>query len=90
MSKITISKQFKELIFPLSEEEYHLLEQNILKEGVRDPLVVWQNGKPNPILLDGHHRWSVIKKHKIKDYKVVKIKLDSQNDAKRWMMVLPP
>lgn len=84
--KITISKQFKNLIYPLNEQEYHLLEQNILNEGIRDPLVVWQNGKPNPILLDGHHRYSIIRRHKIKDYRVIKIKLSGVDDAKRWMV----
>ena len=39
--KITVSKQFEDLIFPLTTEELTVLEQSILKHGVRDPLVVW-------------------------------------------------
>jgi len=87
MINITTSKPFKELIFPLSEQEYHLLEQNILKEGVRDPLVVWagQNGRKGNILLDGHHRYRVCQKNHRK-FRVVKLKFDNADDAMTWMV----
>lgn len=38
---IFVKKESKNIIQPLSEEEYGLLEQNILEEGIRNPLVVY-------------------------------------------------
>ena len=36
--KITISNQFQDLIYPLTKEELTVLEQSILKYGVRDQI----------------------------------------------------
>jgi len=83
--KITISKQFRDLIFPLSDREFHLLEQNILEHGVRDPLVVWQaNGKS--ILVDGYHRYKVISRRKIKNFNVNKLKFQNKDDVLKWIL----
>ena len=38
---IFVKKESKNIIQPLSEEEYGLLEQNVLEEGIRNPLVVY-------------------------------------------------
>ena len=58
--KIQIDPQFKALIPPLSKEEYNQLEQNLLKEGCRDALIIW-----NGILIDGHNRHEICMKHGI-------------------------
>ena len=39
--QIKINKEFQALIPPLSPEELIQLEANILRDGIRDPLVVW-------------------------------------------------
>jgi DNA-binding XRE family transcriptional regulator len=57
---ITIDKEFKELIPALSQEEFKQLEENIIKEGCRDSLVVWQD-----TLIDGHNRYEICSKHNI-------------------------
>jgi hypothetical protein len=51
--ELTIDPRFKSLIPPLSAEELAQLESNIVADGCRDPLVVW-NGYG--ILVDGHNR----------------------------------
>ena len=40
-NQIVIREEFKALISPLTNEELDQLEDNILKEGVRDPIVIW-------------------------------------------------
>jgi len=40
--EITIDPEFKALIPPLAADELRQLEENILRDGCRDPLVVWQ------------------------------------------------
>lgn len=82
--KITISKHFKDLIYPLTNEELAVLEQSILAHGVRDPLVVWENGRN--YLIDGHHRKQIIDKHNIKKYKVQKLKFESKHDVINWII----
>ena len=39
---LTIDPQFKNLIPPLQRTEYLQLEENLLADGCRDPLVVWR------------------------------------------------
>jgi hypothetical protein len=38
---LKIDKEFKELIPLLTKEEFEQLESNILKEGIREPLIAW-------------------------------------------------
>lgn len=45
---ITVDPEFQALIPPLSPEELAQLEENILRDGCRDPLVVWVPYKPDP------------------------------------------
>jgi len=80
MNKITIDKEFSKLIPELSEEEYEKLEQNIIKDGCREPLSLW-----NDILIDGHNRYKICQKHDIK-FNTIEIKLTSRNDTKIWII----
>ena len=48
-----INPALETYIHPLSDEEERMLEESILAEGVRDPLVVWREEN---VLVDGHHR----------------------------------
>ena len=75
-----IRKDFKELIPPLSPEEFEQLEKNILEEGIRDPLVVW-----NGVLVDGHNRYEIAKKHGL-DYETVERDFCSEDEAKAWII----
>jgi hypothetical protein len=38
---LTILKEIKDYILPLSDEEFFNLEKSILLEGCRDPLIAW-------------------------------------------------
>ena len=82
--KITIDRQFQDLIFPLTGQEESALEQAILKYGVRDALTVWDNGEN--YLLDGHHRWEIIQKHNISKYEVTPLHFDNKHEAINWVI----
>ncbi len=88
MTIFRIDKQFRDLIPPLTDEEFNQLEQSILAEGVRDPLVVWQTGNngSKPVLIEGHHRHQIIKKHKISKFHVVKRKFESRDEVLEWII----
>ena len=71
---------FSDIIPALSEEEYGLLEESILAEGVRDPLVVWGD-----ILIDGHNRLEIATEHEI-IYETINRDFETENDAKEWIL----
>ena len=75
-----MNQRFKDIIRPLSESELQLLEQNILRDGIRDPLVVWGD-----TLIDGHNRYAIAQKHGL-EYKTVQIELEDDTAAKIWIM----
>lgn len=59
LKDILIDPDFESVCPPLTEDEFSLLEQNILSDGkVTNPLIVWDNK-----LIDGHHRRQIILKH---------------------------
>ena len=43
MNKIIIDNEFKKLIPPLTPDEFKQLEENIISEGIRDNLIIWNN-----------------------------------------------
>jgi len=77
---VKTDKEFSGLVPKLADEEYKQLEANIIKEGCRDPLVLWKG-----ILLDGHNRYEICQKNNIK-FETVEIKLDSRDGAKIWII----
>lgn len=83
---ITIDEEFRSLIPSLSADEYAQLEENILKDGIRDPLVVWKTPSGNEILVDGHNRKRIADAHPGITYKVEYMTFDLRNDAKVWII----
>lgn len=73
--------RFKNIIPALSLDEYNQLEKNILNDGIREPLVVWDG-----TLIDGHNRYSIAKKHNL-DYSTVNIDFPDDNAAKEWIIL---
>lgn len=81
---IRIYEELKEFIAPLSEEEKQRLEQNILEEGIRDPLILWRNND-HYVLIDGHNRYAISQKHNLKfPYKIMDF--ESKSEVEIWMV----
>ena len=57
---LKIEPKFKNLIRPLQRKEYLQLEQNILSDGCRDPIITW-----NGVIVDGHNRYEICMRHQI-------------------------
>ena len=53
---LEVLPELEEYIVPLQKDEYTQLEKNIIKEGCREPLIVWPRTKTK-ILIDGHNRY---------------------------------
>jgi hypothetical protein len=83
-NNLIVRKDFENFIIPLSKEEFSQLENNIIKEGCREPLVVWKS-KSELILIDGHNRFRICKKHDI-NFETTELQFNTENEAKLWMV----
>jgi hypothetical protein len=72
-----IIPELRDLLDTLQEESSTLLEEAILREGIRDPLIVW---KERNAILDGHNRLRIAQKHSL-PYKTVEKSLASVEEA---------
>jgi DNA modification methylase len=79
--QIEINQELKELIQPLSTEEYQLLEQSIINEGCRDALILWNN-----TMVDGHNRHEICIKNNI-PYKTIQMYFESIDYVKIWIIL---
>jgi phage N-6-adenine-methyltransferase len=76
---LVIDPEFRALIPPLTEDERKQLETNILQDGCRDPLVVW-----NGVLLDGHNRYAICQQWGL-EYRTLAIELPDRAAAEDWI-----
>lgn len=79
-----IDNEFKSLIPPLTPEEYKQLEENILEDGIRDSLIVWHY-KGDWILIDGHNRYEIAKKHNL-PYNQMRMEFPDREAVKEWII----
>lgn len=83
-NNIIINQELEELIPPLHIQEFEQLEENILKEGIRESIKIWDN-EDQYILIDGHNRFKIAKKHSL-DFKIETLSFNSFQEAKDWMI----
>ena len=76
---IVIDKEFESLIPPLTAEEFAQLEENCVKEGIRDALITW-----NGILIDGHNRFKIAAKHGLQ-WNEKRMEFADRDEAKAWI-----
>jgi N6-adenosine-specific RNA methylase IME4/anti-sigma28 factor (negative regulator of flagellin synthesis) len=76
---IQINEDFRKLIPPLTPEEYQQLEKNLIEEGCRDPLVLWDQ-----TIIDGHNRYEICTKNAL-PFKTVNKHFDSDAHVRVWM-----
>lgn len=82
MVKLVVDQEFKDLIPPLSAEEFKQLRENIVEDGeVREPIVTW-----NGVILDGHNRWAIIQENPNIPFKTTEMIFFSRGEAKAWMI----
>lgn len=94
--QIIILDELRDLIPPLQEEESKQLEKNILAEGCREALLIWQTTanvldttsietSAVYILVDGHNRYGICLKHKL-NFKIHLISFDSLKEVRDYMI----
>lgn len=81
-----IDEGFKKLIPPLSPEEFSILEKECAEYGIRDALVVASfPGSNGLVLIDGHNRYGISKKHNI-SFKTIRVDFQSREDAEAYII----
>lgn len=81
ISDLIIDKEFESVIPPLTDEEFELLKESVLNDGeVYHPLVVWNN-----IIVDGHHRYKILKEHPEIKYRINKREFENRYEAISWI-----
>ena len=83
MDTLTIDPEFEGLCPALTPEEFNNLEQHIIDEGCRDPIVVWANHADT--ILDGHNRYRICTRWD-KPFKTKALKLATREDAVNWII----
>lgn len=81
IDNLKINPEFELLIPALIDDEFELLEKNIVLEGeIYTPIFVW-----NGYIIDGHHRYRILLKHKNIKYRVVEKEFQNKYEAMSWM-----
>lgn len=81
ISNLIIDEEFESVIPPLTNEEFELLKESVLNDGeVYHPLVVWNN-----IIVDGHHRYKILKEHPEIKYRINKREFENRYEAISWI-----
>ena len=55
-----IDPEFQALLPPLAADEFAKLEVNIIRDGCREPIVLWQGN-----IVDGHNRFDICTRNKL-------------------------
>jgi len=80
MKQLNINPVFRDLIQSLTADEFKQLEDNVLAEGIRDAIVVW-----NDTIVDGHNRYQLAQKHSLQ-FDLHEVDFNSQDEAVLWII----
>lgn len=79
MEELDIDREFAAMCPALTPEEFKLLEEGIIADGCRDPIVLWRG-----LILDGHNRYEICTKHKL-TFKTKTLNLPDREAAVKWI-----
>ena len=77
--ELIVDDEFSSLIRPLTSEEYRFLEENILRDGCREPITIWKG-----IILDGHNRYRICKRWDL-PYRTTELDVSGRDEAMSWI-----
>lgn len=82
MKELKIDPGLRDLLPPLTDDEYKQLEKNIVENGFDKnfPIMEWHG-----FIVDGHNRYSICKKHNI-EYVVGTLGYETKDEVMQWML----
>ena len=83
MKELKIDPDLRDLLPPLTDEEYKQLEKNIVENGFDKnfPIMEWHG-----YVVDGHNRYDICKKHNITDYVIGTLAYETKEEVMEWML----
>lgn len=79
--ELKIDPEFESQIPPLADDEYQLLEENIVADGIIiNPLIIW-----NGVIVDGHNRFHIAEKHPHIQYITYEKEFADRHAAIAWI-----
>lgn len=82
MRELKIDPELRDLLPPLTSEEYKQLEKNIVENGFdrNFPIMEWQG-----FIVDGHNRYDICKKHNIEPI-IGTLAYETKEEVMEWML----
>ena len=83
MKELKIDPELRDLLPPLTDDEYKQLEKNIVENGFdrNFPIMEWHG-----YVVDGHNRYKICKDHNITDYVVGTLAYETKEEVMEWML----
>lgn len=79
--ELKIDEELRDLLPPLTEDEYKQLEENIKRDGCREAIYIWKD-----YIVDGHNRYGICDKNNI-EFETITLSSDyTKEDIKMWML----
>lgn len=78
---LKIDEGYKTLIRPLSEQEFTQLEENILQNGILNPIIVTNDNT----IIDGHHRHRIALKYNL-PIPIKVMNFNNRSDTELWII----
>ena len=81
LEELKIDPEFEKVIPPLTKDEYHQLEENILDDGrIMMPIAVWGD-----IIVDGHNRYRVAREYGDIPFSTTQLDFANRYEAIAWI-----
>lgn len=78
---LLIDNDFRDILPPLSTEEYAELEKSVKENGVLSPILTW-----NGYIVDGHNRYAICQKNGITTFEVKEMQFGSKDEVLEWIL----
>jgi len=83
VNELKVEKKFEKLT-PISKEEFKALKKVIIADGeIHSPIIVWEGQN---IVVDGHSRLKILKKHPKLKYTIMEIPFEDWQDAEVFIV----
>ena len=81
LEQLKIDPEFEKVIPPLTKDEYHQLEENILDDGrIMMPIAVWGD-----IIVDGHNRYRIAREYGDIPFSTTQLTFANRHEAIVWI-----
>ena len=81
LEQLKIDPEFEKVIPPLTKDEYHQLEENILDDGrIMMPIAVWGD-----IIVDGHNRYRIAREYGDIPFSTTQLTFANRHEAIAWI-----